>query len=288
VETFDQFAIVQRNFETGGDSMAIPFSCHDPGVQMIFSLDGESFFNKQSNPLWMSRSSHSINFFHHYNCANLLDARASQQDVAFRLTKGFYGDLIAQYLSCAEGGLPVLIAQEKEFNTINQHRQIDAAILGILRNILDCPFSGDMRRTYLREHIRALLTLQLFHFNHAVGKSAQPGSKITARDREILHEVKKFIEDNFLANASLDKLSKQFGINEFKLKHGFRILFETSPIRMLQQKRLAFALHLLRETDQTIKEISDKIGYAHASNFTTAFTKLLGHTPQYYRSGKDK
>jgi len=286
VETFDQFAVVKRTFETGSDSLAIPFSCTEPGVQMIFSLDGESFFNDRSDPFWMSRSSHCLNFFQPYTCSNLLEGHARQHDIAFLLNKGFYRDLIAQYLSSAEEGLPVLIAQEREFNTINQHRPVDDAIFGILKNILECPFAGAMKRTYMREHLRALLMLQLFHFSDVTGKPFQPDSKITTRDRDILHAVKEFIEENFLEETSLETLSKHFGINEFKLKHGFKVLFETSPIRMLQQKRLTFALQLLQETNKPIKEIADKIGYSHASNFTTAFTRLLGNTPQYYRKGK--
>ena len=86
--------------------------------------------------------------------------------------------------------------------------------------------------------------------------------------------------------ASLDGLSKQFGINEFKLKHGFKVLFDTSPMRYLQYKRLEYSLILLRETDMTIKSIADEIGYTHAANFTIAFTKSFGNPPIYYRNGR--
>ena len=98
--------------------------------------------------------------------------------------------------------------------------------------------------------------------------------------------VKKYIDEHFTDPASLDGLSKQFGINEFKLKHGFKVLFDTSPMRYLQNKRLAYSLTLLRETDMSIKSIADEIGYAHAANFTIAFTKSFGRAPVYYRNGR--
>lgn len=80
-------------------------------------------------------------------------------------------------------------------------------------------------------------------------------------------------------------LSKHFGINEFKLKNGFKVLFDTSPMRYLQYKRLEYSIFLLRETDRTIKNITDEIGYAHATNIATAFTKTFGNSPLHYRNG---
>lgn len=284
VERQDKFMIVKRSFETDGESLHIPFSCHEPGVQMIFSLDGHSFFNRQFDPFLIRPTSHCINYFAGYDCVNLLDDRSRQHDITFRLTKSFYADLVAQYLTAADQGLPSLIAKEKEFNTMNQHIPADAAILAILRNIIDCPFKGEMKMAYLKEHIRALFTLQLFHFNTVIPDgSTNNDTRISARDRETLHAIKDFIDQNYLNPNSLESLSKQFGINEFKLKHGFKMLFETSPIRYLQHKRLSFALSLLRDTNKSIKEISHEIGYAHAANFTTAFVRTFGHSPQYFR-----
>ena len=141
-----------------------------------------------------------------------------------------------------------------------------------------------MKIAYLKEHIRALFTLQLFHFNavvsgvpqktmivllHATAKCCTPSKNTSIR--------------NFLDPSSLESLSRNFGLNEFKLKLGFKTLFETSPIRYLQHKRLTYALSLLRDTDKTIKEISHEIGYAHAANFTTAFVRAFGNSPQSFR-----
>jgi AraC-like DNA-binding protein len=286
VENFDHFAIVQRKFETAEVPMNIPFSDEEPSVQMLFSMDGQSVFNDRFNPFILSPASHCINFFNRYECRNLLGENAHQHDIAFRLKKGFYTHLIANNFPSSEGSLPAMILHQKEFNTINQHIRSDAGILGILKNIMDCPFKGNMRSAFMREHIRALLTLQLFHFNTVVtGKKIAHDRKISKRDEDILRDVKHYIDEHFLDSTSLDMLSKHFGINEFKLKHGFRVLFDASPIRYLQYKRLVFSLLLLRDTNKTIKTIADEIGYAHAANFTTAFTKTFGHSPLYYRAG---
>lgn len=289
IENHDHFTILHRTFETGADGLLIPFSSYEPSVQMIFSLNGESFFNRQSDPFMMKKSSHCINFFKRYDCTNLLDEHARQEDITFRLSRQFYSDLIAQYLSSAEDRLPEMIAREIEFNTINDHRPIDAALMGILQNIVNCPFEGSMKQVFLREHIRALLTLQLFHFNEVVhGKPARLDSHLSKADREKLYAVKSHIDENFLNPTTLETLSRNFGLNEFKLKSGFRNLFDTSPIRYLQTRRLSYALELLKDTDKSIKEIAQRIGYTHAGNFTTAFARAFGNAPQYYRKEKNR
>lgn len=286
VENFGHFSVIRRDFEIGGDTMSIPFSCDEPTVQMLFSLNGQSAFNDRFDPFLLSPVSHCLNFFKHYECRNLLDENARQHDITFRLRKGFYADLLSNHLSSSEDRLPEMILNQKEFNTINQHLPADAGVLGILKNIIDCPFKGEMKSAFIREHIRALLTLQLFHFNPIVsGKKIRLDAKINKRDEEILQEVKKYLDEYFLNPASLDTLSKQFGINEFKLKHGFKVLFDTSPMRYLQYKRLEYSLMLLRDTDKTIKMIADEIGYSHATNFTIAFTKTFGNSPLHYRTG---
>jgi AraC-like DNA-binding protein len=287
IENFDGFGIVRRNFETASDPISIPFSCNESSVQMLFSFDGQSAFNDRFDPFLLSPRSHCLNFYNSFECRNLLDENAHQHDITFRLKKSFYADLITNHLASSEDRLPEMILQQKQFNTINQHIPADAAILGILKNIVDCPFKGEMKVSFIREHIRALLTLQLFHFSPIVtGKEIRTDRKITQRDTDILHDVKKYIDENFLHPSSLESLSKHFGINDFKLKHGFKVLFDTSPMRYLQYKRLEYSLCLLRDTDMTIKKIADEVGYSHAANFTTAFTKTFGNSPLHYRPEK--
>jgi AraC-like DNA-binding protein len=242
-------------------------------------------FNDTSDPFTLSRLSHCLNFFNQYECRNLLDRNARQNDVTIRLNKSFYTDLIANQLASSEDRLAAMILHQQPFNTINQHIPADPAVLGILKNILDCPFKGDMKSAFIREHVRALLMLQLFHFSPIVtGKKIHHESSISKRDEDVLQEVKKYIDEHFLDATSIEKLSKYFGINEFKLKHGFKVLFDTSPIRYLQYKRLAYSRCLLRDTDKTIKQIADEIGYSHGANFTVAFTKVFGNSPLHYRS----
>jgi AraC-like DNA-binding protein len=282
IENVSNITIVRRNFETD-EPLTIPFFEETPSMQMIFSFDGQSVFNDRFSPFILSPTSHCLNFFKRYECCNLLAKSSRQHDLTFRLNKNFYSSFLATYITNNDR-LPMMIVNGTDFNTINQNIQADAGVVGILKNILDCPFTGEMKTTFIREHVKALLTLQFLHFNTILtGVERRHDNRITNRDRDILHDVKAYIDQNFLNPTSIEDLSKHFALNEFKLKHGFKVLFDTSPIRYLQHKRLEFSLFLLRETDKTIKEIADEVGYNHAANFTSAFVKAFGKPPVYFK-----
>jgi AraC-like DNA-binding protein len=125
----------------------------------------------------------------------------------------------------------------------------------------------------------------LWQFNErATGKPAGD-NKINQRDIAALHGIKQFIDNNFLDHATVLTLSRRFGINEFKLKYGFKKLFNTSPIKYLLDRRLVHAAVLLRSTDRHVSEVARTTGYSLPNNFTIAFRRHFGMTPLQYRTG---
>jgi AraC-like DNA-binding protein len=286
IERFEDFAILRRDFAAREVPLSIPFTCHEMGVHMLFALEGRSVFNSRKMPFILKRGSHSINYFKLIECNNVLEKFAQQDDIAFRLSSGFYESILDSCLPQTGESLPKMILNQIEFNTINDHLPTDFHLQGVLNNILTCPYQGDMKALFIREHLRTLLILQLLSFHETRSRTKLPlaDRKINSRDESKLLEIKEWIDLHFLDANSLQDLSRKFGINEFKLKHGFRAMFNDSPIRYLQQKRLEFSLCLLRDTDKSIKAIADRVGYNHASNFTSAFTKAFGRPPQFFRS----
>lgn len=286
VEGAASYTKIRRNFYTEDLQVSIPFWRHEPSMVMVFQLNGSTFFRDKYNPFELKNQHHSLNYFNSYDCRNLLDTRSVQNDLTIILERDFYEGIVSDKKDETGSKIFEKIRNREEFNTLNSKQRMDAGIYGILQNIVNCPFSGDFKKTYINTQVKALLILQVFHF-HALltGNALIEERDLLKKDKEALHEIKLYLDDHFLNEASIEGLSKQFGINEFKLKFGFKRLFETSPIKYIQNKRMQFACRLLLETDEPIVEISDKLGYAHANNFTLAFRKKFGFTPQKYRNG---
>ena len=72
--------------------------------------------------------------------------------------------------------------------------------------------------------------------------------------------AKSLIDRDPVVQIHISTLADKAGINEFKLKLGFRELFQTSPYQYRLQLCLTKARQLLEETDDTIDQIASKGG----------------------------
>jgi AraC family transcriptional activator of pyochelin receptor len=96
--------------------------------------------------------------------------------------------------------------------------------------------------------------------------------------------AKSIIEKDPVRHIHIPMLADKAGINEFKLKIGFRELFKTSPYKYRLHLCLEKAKVLLEETDDTIDQIAMKVGFDTYNGFSTAFKKAFSIAPTEYRN----
>ena len=103
------------------------------------------------------------------------------------------------------------------------------------------------------------------------------------QDIQNIRQARTILDENFDKNITIPQLARQSGINEAKLKEGFRELFGNSIHTYLLQLRLEKAKQLLLTTNLTITNITYHIGYSHVTHFTSMFKKETGITPGAWR-----
>jgi AraC-like DNA-binding protein len=96
--------------------------------------------------------------------------------------------------------------------------------------------------------------------------------------------AKLIIEKDPVSHIHIPMLADKAGINEFKLKVGFRELFHTSPYQYRLHLCLEKAKELLEDTDDTIDQIASKVGFDTYNGFSTAFKKAFSIAPTQYRN----
>lgn len=82
---------------------------------------------------------------------------------------------------------------------------------------------------------------------------------------------------------SLKLLALRFGLNEFKLKKGFKELYQTTVFKYQMQQRLLKASHLIYSTNDKLSCIAIKTGFKNYVHFAQVFKKEYGVAPSYYR-----
>ena len=103
--------------------------------------------------------------------------------------------------------------------------------------------------------------------------------RFSERDIEKLEFIRSFMRENMERPLSISYLCATAGLNESKLKEGFRLHFKTTPHRMLMEFRMHKALTLL-ESGRQVAEAAYQVGYQHPSNFSAAFTRFFGRSPK--------
>jgi len=78
----------------------------------------------------------------------------------------------------------------------------------------------------------------------------------------------------------LVELARIVGLNEYKLKHGFKEIFQTTVFGYLAEKRLELARDYLIDPNKSITDIADLLGYSSIQHFSFAFKKKFGHSPK--------
>lgn len=100
---------------------------------------------------------------------------------------------------------------------------------------------------------------------------------------EIVREIHDQLLQHMERRVTIEALSKQYLINPTTLKSAFKAVYGTSLAAHIKKHRMEQAAKLLRETDMSIAEIAQAVGYDSQSKFTTAFKSLYQTLPREYR-----
>jgi AraC-like DNA-binding protein len=100
------------------------------------------------------------------------------------------------------------------------------------------------------------------------------------RSRERLATVRRYIDANLHEALEMRQLARRFGFSESHLARRFREAFGLPLFEYVGQARLARARALVESDRLSISQIAAEAGYGHAANFSTAFKRQFGMTPQ--------
>lgn len=150
----------------------------------------------------------------------------------------------------------------------------------VLSDLLQPTLTGNLRNLMLEAKVLELIALQLDQYRK--DKSIQFCSN--KKDREIFHAIQEHLTKTFAFDHSLQSLSREFGINEFKLKQGFRQQFGTTVFDFIFDLKMKHARHLITEEGLYLHEVSRQIGYKNPNHFSTAFKKKFGFSPNSLKS----
>jgi AraC-like DNA-binding protein len=91
--------------------------------------------------------------------------------------------------------------------------------------------------------------------------------------------IREIMETNFFTNLSLEEFARLCARSLSAFKQEFKNIYQTTPGKWLQEKRLEYARYLLETTDSTIEEICMETGFENRSHFIRVFKSRFGLPP---------
>jgi AraC-like DNA-binding protein len=159
---------------------------------------------------------------------------------------------------------------------------VSPGIQQVIRQVLDHPFKGDLQQLFLFSKSIELLVLCAESCAAAAAEDRDKIIRIPA-DKEKLVAVRDLINQRVDNPPNLSEIARTVGLNEYKLKRGFKEMFRMTVFGYLTEQRLLLARQTLLDTNKTAAEISYELGYSTPQHFNNAFKKRFGNTPEASR-----
>jgi len=198
-----------------------------------------------------------------------------------------------EYLETVTPHFPMLVEflnnvqREKPGLLSKYHGLMSPEMAIIIRHILRCQYAGDLKKIYVQAKVMELLLLALAQLD--AGRLIAPGITLRPYDLEKIREAHDYLLRNMDNPCTLIELSHKVGINDFKLKKGFKQVYGTTVYEFLIDARMERAKVLLLDTDTSIHNIAFNTGYKNLSSFITAFRRKVGYSPgQFKKIGRSQ
>ncbi|WP_017730460.1 helix-turn-helix domain-containing protein [Nafulsella turpanensis] len=153
------------------------------------------------------------------------------------------------------------------------------SISEVVNDIHTNNYHGVVRKAYLESKALELFSLIVRQYKDDLNPDIQ---KVVIRksDLEKIEVAREILTLDLAKGITIPELARQVGLNENKLKRGFKQAYNSTVNQFLINKRLEYARVLLLSGSFSIQEVAEKVGYKNVGYFTRRFKERYGILPK--------
>jgi AraC-like DNA-binding protein len=245
--------------------------------QFIFYKKASEQLKGKSNALY-GRSRHNIHYIPTTKSEHEVKDGIDYMYFLIVLSKDYYFNLIDRhsllhedFVREIEQGNYTSFTSEDFFVTLEMRRVID--------DMINCRQKGELKRMHTEARILELLMYQL----EQLGGNGQEQELIKGDDIFKLEQAREVLKSRYFYPPTQRDLSREVGLNEFKLRRGFKEYFGITVYDYITRLRMEKARKLLVDEQMSISEVSATVGFSHQNNFSIAFKKYFGLPPSEFK-----
>lgn len=184
-----------------------------------------------------------------------------------------------EYIVLGIDGIELAIQENSNgrFCILDQFGSVE--ISSCLRNILR---EMELKYTGYEDVCQAYMEILIIRLMRSTGLSVPAGSQAVTGNRQCA-AVRRYIDLHFKEPLSLDQLAAEAHMNKYYLSHAFKREYGVSPINYMITRRLEESKYLLAETDLSLSQIAQLLGFSSLSYFSQVFRRTQSVSPMEYR-----
>ncbi|UQZ80865.1 Regulatory protein PchR [Paenibacillus konkukensis] len=211
-------------------------------MELSFCMQGEGEFEVSGARHDIRPGSCSLHLMSNFEASFLYKKGKAVQSLAIGIPVPLFDDYMKQAVSGFPGPRGQVsfagLLGSSAFRTFRT--ALGERTLAILRQLKDCPYSNAMRSMYVESKALELLAfyLQAFLFERPADSPSSRQAALSKSDREKVRQAKETLIGRMAHPPSLIELSRMVGLNDYKLKIGFKEEYGKSAFAYLRDKRL--------------------------------------------------
>lgn len=253
---------------------------HDfPFLKMHFEIEGSSEYTPKNNKsvAVIIPNGHYIFFFLPKVKGTLTYSSTTRRTLEIIFTKAYLKRVFGQSFKDVSSGFGDALEKDIPFLMWEQSKPITPQLHTIIEDVVNCKFKGAIKKAYLESKITEMLTI---FFDSLKNRSTKKNRTIHKDDYMKILYAETIIRKNIKHGRTISELSTLTGINTFKLKQNFKLVFGNPIFSYLTELRMKKAKELISEKGYTVAEAAYEIGYKNPQHFTIAFKKKYNYLPR--------
>ncbi|WP_353124015.1 helix-turn-helix transcriptional regulator [Dysgonomonas capnocytophagoides] len=268
------------------DTFSIPVDKDEEHIEIYFELIGHKQYRTNNSKYNIEIHEGRYSFFYIPHIDGILSFKPQnnyKKSIGIELSRDFL-------LRLLNGDLKILGAfgekiLNKEPGYFAQNTTISQPMMAILKDVMECQLTGILKKIFIESKVIELILLVIQQGENVSQNYLSPF--LTKDDIDKIYHVREIVSQKIDNPYSIRELSRISGLNEFKLKKGFREVFDTTIFKYLMEERMHYSKQLIIESDKNISEVSATVGYKNPTHFTVAFKRYYGYLPSDLKNGQN-
>lgn len=235
--------------------------------EMVHEIDGCRYRTARGDMIFMNYGcTHNISSESDYTYVNILFSPEMMADAVITAQNAFSVLSLSAFnemCSAQDSGCVRFFGKERDeietliFSMLEEYEKKQTSWETVLGNLLTNLIIKMLRKTEL-----------------CIKKSEMDG---------IWQSLSEYIDQNLDSRLTLAALAEKCFYNPSYFSRVFKEKFGVSLTEYITRKRLSYAIELLSESDLSVDEISERVGFSDKNSLYHAFSRYLDTTPGEYR-----